>query len=127
MDVFCLLDARLDANAFVQLLSKLPFDNSGIVVSLIYDSSQRTKIIYLAIVNQSPTIKLSTMVTYLLMGEFNCILFFQEKLGGIHCTTRYITQFMHFLNQAQLLSLPCTGNSFTWCNNIRQTLGFMRD
>lgn len=58
MDVFCLLDARLDANASVQFLSKLPFDNSGIVVSLIYDSSQRTTIIYLAIVNQSPTIKL---------------------------------------------------------------------
>lgn len=28
-----------------------------------------------------------------------------------------LSQFMHFLNQAQLLSLPCFVNSFTWCNN----------
>lgn len=63
------------------------------------------------------TLRPSTDEPWLLMGDFNCSLSLQEKLGGIHRTTRYMTQFMHFLNQAQLLSLPCSGNSFTWCNN----------
>lgn len=53
----------------------------------------------------------------MIIGDFNSILSLQEKLGDIQRTTKYITQFMNFLNDAGLISLLCSGNSFTWCNN----------
>lgn len=51
------------------------------------------------------------------MGDFNNILNLQEKIGGNRVHTTYMTQFSNFLNQANLISLPCSGNMYTWCNN----------
>lgn len=67
--------------------------------------------------NELSHLKPANDVPWMLMGDFNCILSLQEKSGGIQRTTKYMTQFMDFLNAMSLMSLPFTGNSFTWCNN----------
>lgn len=59
---------------------------------------------------------------WMIIGDFNCILSLQEKLGGIQRTTKYMTQFMNFLNDAALMSLPSSGNSSTRCNNHQQEI-----
>lgn len=53
----------------------------------------------------------------MIIGDFNCLLSLHEKLGCVQRTTSYMTQFMNFLNDTALMSLPSSGSSFTWCNN----------
>lgn len=54
---------------------------------------------------------------WVILGHFNCIISLQEKLGGLRRSTKYMHQFVDFLNNARLICIPSSGNIFTWCNN----------
>lgn len=67
--------------------------------------------------NELLHLKPPNMEPWMIIGDFNCILSLNEKLGGVQRTTNYMNQFMNFLSDTALMSLPCSGSSLTWCNN----------
>lgn len=159
MDIFFLLDTRMNSNAAESLVKAFNFDCSeispshgqcgGIIllwntkklninVIQVHDrflhcrihdhinhSSWHATFLYMTpqkenqchIWNELLQLKPPNLDPWMIIGDFNCILSLHEKLGGAQRTTTYMTQFMNFLNNTALLSLPSLGNSFTWCNN----------
>lgn len=76
--------------------------------------------------NELLHLKPPNMEPWMIIGDFNCILSLNEKFGGVQRTTKYMTQFINFLNDTALMSLPGSGSSFTWCNNHQHDQEFMR-
>ncbi|XP_015077714.1 uncharacterized protein LOC107021542 [Solanum pennellii] len=53
---------------------------------------------------------------WILGGNFNVILYAEEKLGGLPFTHSEVADFAHCVSNSALVELPTTGSKFTWCN-----------
>lgn len=54
---------------------------------------------------------------FLLIGNFNCILNTNERIGGSQRLNSYILNFQSFISNARLKEIPSKVCYFTWNNN----------
>ena len=53
---------------------------------------------------------------WMLIWDFNAILYLEEKIGGTQSANNYMINFSNFLRDGNLVSLPAYGVLFTWSN-----------
>ncbi|KAF9607212.1 hypothetical protein IFM89_033419 [Coptis chinensis] len=55
----------------------------------------------------------------MVVGDFNCVLSYQEKKGGLRPNRLAMEEFFNALNSCNLLEAQHSGMEFSWCNNQR--------
>lgn len=59
---------------------------------------------------------LTGRIPWILIGDFNDVLSFNEKLGGNSVNQTRVREFKRMLDDCHLLNLAFEGPGFTWCN-----------
>ncbi|XP_026420111.1 uncharacterized protein LOC113316100 [Papaver somniferum] len=59
---------------------------------------------------------LDTSISWLVMGDFNCVLRLDEKKGGLEPRTSAINKFSDWMNDNNLFEADFLGTKFTWTN-----------
>ena len=62
------------------------------------------------------TLSTQCNLPWVVLGDFNEILFSNEKLGGVVCEVKQIVAFRECLNRCGLVDLGFIGQKYTWCN-----------
>ena len=61
---------------------------------------------------------LDLRIPSLLLGDFNCLLYFSDKMGGKPFYIDHdVKEFRNFVSSNGLIDLGFVGPKFTWCNN----------
>ncbi|KAL6190619.1 hypothetical protein ACLB2K_037013 [Fragaria x ananassa] len=130
LDILCILDTRISDfdPATNKIASKLSvyFDNVDFVHSddIANNKSWVHTFVYgypakrmqLDLWNEIETWKPQNDDSWVLMGDFNNVASSEEKIGGRDPNTVYMHNFVSFLNNINVTSLPAEGLPFTWSN-----------